>query len=100
MIALNQNQEIDYKVVNVDTEWNDSENKELTMHTIHAYPAKFPAVIASNAFEYEKNEGIKINKVSDIFCGCGTVALEARKHKFDCTHTWSYGSLPECCLSC
>ncbi|MFR7538545.1 MAG: DNA adenine methylase [Clostridium sp.] len=83
MIALNQNQEIDYKVINVDTEWNDSENKELTMHTIHAYPAKFPAFIASKAFEYAKNEGIKINKVADIFCGCGTVALEARKHNYD-----------------
>ncbi len=83
MVTINGGYNIDYDTINVDTEWNDSENVELTMHTIHAYPAKFPAFIASKAFEYAKNEGVKINTVADIFCGCGTVALESKIHNYD-----------------
>lgn len=83
MITLNDGYDIDYDMINVDAEWNDSEKTELTMHTIHAYPAKFPAFIASKAFEYAKNEGVEINKVADIFCGCGTVALESKIHNYD-----------------
>lgn len=83
MVTLCGGYDIDYEKINVDTEWNDCEKPELTMHTIHAYPAKFPAFIASKAFEYAKNEGVTINKVADIFCGCGTVALESRMHNYD-----------------
>ena len=54
------------------------EGNELIMHTIHLYPAKFPAFIASKAFDYAEKEEFEIEKVSDIFCGCGTVALEAK----------------------
>lgn len=32
--------------------WGDCEDKELTMHAIHAYSAKFPAFMVSRAFEY------------------------------------------------
>ena len=28
--------------VTIDDDWNFSNNSELIMHTIHAYPAKFP----------------------------------------------------------
>ena len=83
MVTLNEGKDIDYGEIYVDSEWNESEKTELVMHTIHAYPAKFPAFIASKAFEYAKNEGVDINKVADIFCGCGTVALEAKSHNFD-----------------
>lgn len=83
MVTLGESCNIDYDMINVDKEWNDSENVELTMHTIHAYPAKFPAFIASKAFAYAQNEGVKINKVADIFCGCGTVALESKIHNYD-----------------
>lgn len=62
----------------VDEEWNFSDNNEYLMHTLHAYPAKFPAFIASKAFDYASEEGVNIKTVSDIFCGCGTVALEAK----------------------
>ncbi|MDM8119763.1 hypothetical protein QUV58_02940 [Succinatimonas hippei] len=58
--------------------WNNSESKEKKMHSIHSYPAKFPAFIASKAFKYAEDSGVKVNRVSDIFCGCGTVALEAK----------------------
>ena len=56
MVTLNEGYDIDYNMIKVDAEWNDSEKAELTMHTIHAYPAKFPAFIASKAFEYAKND--------------------------------------------
>lgn len=83
MVTLKEGYDIDYNAINIDEEWNDSEKIELRMHTIHAYPAKFPAFIASKAFEYARNEGVDINKVADIFCGCGTVALESKLHNYD-----------------
>ncbi len=69
--------------VAVEDEWNFSNDTELTMHTIHAYPAKFPAFIAKKAFDYAAIEGVNVKKVADIFCGCGTVALEAKTHNKD-----------------
>ena len=83
MVTLKEGYDIDYNAINIDEECNDSEKIELRMHTIHAYPAKFPAFIASKAFEYARNEGVDINKVADIFCGCGTVALESKLHNYD-----------------
>lgn len=83
MVTLKEGYDIDYNMINVDVEWNDCEKEEMIMHTIHSYPAKFPAFIASKAFEYAKSEGVDINKVADIFCGCGTVALEAKIHNYD-----------------
>ena len=67
----------------VEDEWNFSNDTELAMHTIHAYPAKFPAFIAKKAFDYAAIEGVDVKKVADIFCGCGTVALEAKTHNKD-----------------
>lgn len=69
--------------VGVEDEWNFSNDTELTMHSIHTYPAKFPAFIAKKAFDYAETEGVNIIKVADIFCGCGTVALEAKIHGKD-----------------
>lgn len=69
--------------VAVEDEWNFSNDTELVMHTIHAYPAKFPAFIAKKAFDYAAFEGVVVKKVADIFCGCGTVALEAKTHNKD-----------------
>lgn len=69
--------------VGVEDEWNFSNDAEFAMHTIHTYPAKFPAFIAKKAFDYAEAEGVTITKVADIFCGCGTVALEAKTHSKD-----------------
>lgn len=82
MISVNGINNLDYNTIAVDEKWNDCDDMELTMHTIHAYPAKFPAFMASKAFEYARNEGVNIGKVADIFCGCGTVALEAKNHNY------------------
>lgn len=67
----------------VDDTWNDGEGNELLMHTIHTYPAKFPAFIATKAFDYAEKEGVKVKSVADVFCGCGTVALESKVHNKD-----------------
>ena len=85
MISVNGINNLDYDTIAVDENWNDCEDTELIMHTIHAYPAKFPAFMASKAFAYAKSEGVNIGKVADIFCGCGTVALEAKNH---CYQFW------------
>lgn len=66
--------------VTIDNKWNFSDNTESLMHAIHAYPAKFPAFIVSKAFDYAQKEGVDIKTVGDVFCGCGTVALEAKLH--------------------
>lgn len=63
-----------------DDDWDFGNQKDLLMHSIHAYPAKFPAFIATKAFDFARSEGVKINFVADIFCGCGTVSLEAKMH--------------------
>lgn len=77
MISLTRN---DVNNIAVEDEWNFSEDAELLMHTIHAYPAKFPAFIATKAFDYAEKEGVNVKMVADVFCGCGTVALEAKLH--------------------
>lgn len=66
--------------IDIEEKWNFSEKPELLMHKIHTYPAKFPAFIATKAFNYADQEGVRVEKVADIFCGCGTVALEAKLH--------------------
>ena len=56
MISVNGINNLDYDTIAVDENWNDCEDTELIMHTIHSYPAKFPAFIASKAFDYAKQE--------------------------------------------
>lgn len=77
MISIVRN---DVDSVTVEDEWNFSDDTELLMHTIHTYPAKFPAFIATKAFDYARQEGVDVKTVADVFCGCGTVALEAKLH--------------------
>lgn len=76
--------EYDFNRIALDDFWNKSLIKETRMHSIHNYPAKFPAFIADKMIEYAKpyfNGSIGV--ISDVFCGCGTVALEARRHGID-----------------
>lgn len=69
--------------VSIEDEWNYGNKQEMLMHTIHAYPAKFPAFIAQKAFDYAASEGVNVRNVADVFCGCGTVALESKLHSID-----------------
>lgn len=69
--------------IDIDEYWNTEDYPSLKMHNIHAYPAKFPAFIATKAINFAKMNDVSINCVADIFCGCGTVALEAKINNID-----------------
>jgi DNA modification methylase len=59
--------------------WDAPERTESKIHRIHAYPAKFPAFLATKALSYARINGVKVDRVADVFCGCGTVAYEATR---------------------
>jgi methylase of polypeptide subunit release factors len=68
----------DFQSIEVAPFWNEEREKEIKMHRIHIYPAKFPSLIAQRSFEYAKHR-CRLENVADIFCGCGTVAVEAKR---------------------
>ena len=72
-----------YSKLRVMPSWNTENSPELKMHKIHNYPAKFPAFLVTKAIALAKAKKIEIKKISDIFCGCGTTALEARTNNID-----------------
>ena len=59
--------------------WDFGDTKEDPIHRIHSYPAKFPAFITTKALQYAERNGVNVKVVADVFCGCGTTAVEARK---------------------
>lgn len=69
--------------IDIDPFWNVGNEVEHKNHRIHAYPAKFPAFITQKAIQYAQSEGITVNCIADIFCGCGTVAFEAKRLGID-----------------
>lgn len=71
--------ELNNITVSADYRWNKDDSRQLMMHSIHVYPAKFPPMIAAEAFKYAEEEGVNTHSVADYFCGCGTVALESKK---------------------
>lgn len=56
------------------------DRKEDPIHRIHSYPAKFPAFITTKALQYAEQQGVNVNVVADVFCGCGTTAVEAKRN--------------------
>ena len=60
--------------------WNFGDEREDPIHRIHSYPAKFPAFITTKALRYAKKQGVNVRIVADVFCGCGTSAVEAKKN--------------------
>ncbi|MCY7690159.1 class I SAM-dependent methyltransferase [Bacillus altitudinis] len=76
---------VNFDYIKNDEYWNFGDFKEDKMHSIHAYPAKFPAFIATKAISYARKKGVNVNRVGDIFCGCGTVAYESAKEGI---HFW------------
>ena len=78
---------LDFDKIDIKEEWNMPDMHETLMHRIHAYPAKFPAFITTKAIQKAEEQNIQVNTVADIFCGCGTVALESvrcGKHFWGC----------------
>lgn len=65
------------------TDWDSPLAVESPVHRIHPYPAKFPAHIPAQAISLARSEGRRVRRVGDIFCGCGTVAYEGRRHGLD-----------------
>ncbi len=59
--------------------WNFGDARENLIHRIHSYPAKFPAFITTKALQHAKQQGVNVRVVADVFCGCGTTAVEAKK---------------------
>lgn len=78
MQIINKPKDLDRIQIEYDNRWAE-EKESLRMHSIHAYPAKFPPFLASNAFDYAMEEGVDISSAADIFCGCGTTALESKR---------------------
>lgn len=74
---------IDFLSIGEEPFWNKVETPEIRMHKIHVYPAKFPSLIAKKAFEYAEAKHLHLETVADIFCGCGTVAVEAKRKGLD-----------------
>lgn len=73
----------DFDSILVDSFWNIGEERELKIHRIHSYPARFPAFITTKALEYSNDQGLNPEWIADIFCGCGTVAFEARRNNIN-----------------
>lgn len=83
MIPITNIIEKDFDSIPVDPYWNTSSEKELKMHRIHAYPAKFPAFITTKALAYAGKNLKQVRAIADIFCGCGTTAFEAKRNNID-----------------
>ena len=60
--------------------WNFGEGKEDSIHRIHNYPAKFPAFITTKALQHAAESGVEVKTVADVFCGCGTTAVESKRN--------------------
>ena len=63
--------------------WDFGDKREDLIHRIHPYPARFPAFITTKALEYADAEGVEVRNVADVFCGCGTTAVEAKRNGKD-----------------
>lgn len=83
MINITDPNKFDFDEVPIDPFWNTGEGQEFLMHKIHAYPAKFPAFLTTKALQYARQQGVEVNVISDIFCGCGTTAYEAKRNNID-----------------
>lgn len=80
---IKQLDNLNFDVIPIDETWNVGNASELKMHRIHAYPAKFPAFITTKALGYAQANGVQVDTVADIFCGCGTAAFEAKRNNKD-----------------
>ncbi|WKN43390.1 DNA methyltransferase [Tunicatimonas pelagia] len=62
----------------INSFWSEASNKELWLHKIHSYPAKFPSLIVNKSIKYAQDNGIEVDTIGDVFCGCGTTSLESK----------------------
>jgi len=83
MMLIDNAETFDFDNLEVDTLWNFPQERELKIHQIHAYPAKFPAFVTTKAIDYAKSTNTRVETIADIFCGCGTTALEAKRNNIN-----------------
>jgi methylase of polypeptide subunit release factors len=83
MTTIEDVQTFDFNEVPIDPLWNFTGERELKIHQIHAYPAKFPAFVTTKAIEYAHEKNLQVKTIADIFCGCGTTAFEAKRNNID-----------------
>lgn len=83
MTSISNFNDIKTEAIPIDSFWNVGSEKELKIHRIHTYPAKFPSFITTKALEFVASKNFYPKKIGDIFCGCGTTALEARRNNKD-----------------
>ena len=83
MISIKNIKKTNFDKIPIDPFWNTGDEKELKIHRIHAYPARFPSFITTKALDFAKQNGIQISQIADVFCGCGTVAVEAKRNNID-----------------
>lgn len=74
---------MDFDTIPVSSFWNTGNGAEQKMHRIHAYPAKFPSFITTKILDFARHENRSISSLMDCFCGCGTVAFEAKREGID-----------------
>ena len=79
-VTLENYRTLNFDTIDIKEEWNMPAEREHRMHSIHAYPAKFPAFITTKAIQKAEEKNISVDIVADIFCGCGTVAFETVKN--------------------
>jgi len=68
---------------NSPSSWDFGDAREDLIHRIHPYPARFPAFIATKALEHADEQGVNVRSMADVFCGCGTTAVEAKRNGKD-----------------
>lgn len=83
MLVTKQNFHINFDRIAISDYWSKQDKQEIKMHKIHAYPAKFPSLVVSKSIKYAQKTGLNVDTVADIFCGCGTTALEAKLNGID-----------------
>lgn len=75
---ISQIQPINFSNIAYLEEFNNSELKKIKIHNIHSYPAKLPPFLVRKIIEKVLMRNSHIKSIADIFCGCGTVAVEAK----------------------
>jgi methylase of polypeptide subunit release factors len=83
MTLINEAKTFNFERIAVDKLWNFPQEKELKIHQIHSYPAKFPAFVTTKAIEYANETNTTVKTIADIFCGCGTTAIEAKRNNIN-----------------
>ena len=63
----------------MSSSWDFGDTREDLIHRIHPYPARFPAFITTKALEHADEQGVDVRNIADVFCGCGTTAVEAKR---------------------